>query len=109
MTPIICVVNCCKDANLRIQSRQGRRSCKMISICGRCYNQLMRERHERELERVSSLIERSVSPPARDQVNQQLLRLAELTLAMNQKMNLTADDTPELFWPRHIEDSLWAA
>lgn len=46
--------------------------------------------------------------PRREALSEGFGRLAALILEANQRMNLTADASPELFWPRHIEDSLRA-
>lgn len=42
-------------------------------------------------------------------VEARLRRLAGVILRANERMNLTADADPELFWQRHIEDGLAAA
>jgi 16S rRNA (guanine527-N7)-methyltransferase len=67
----------------------------------------MLELHAQFLVQQNALLARCAANP--DEAGEKLLQLAELTLGMNDKINLTADDTPELFWQRHIADSLWAA
>ncbi len=63
--------------------------------------------HHQYLVALEPLLARCTAAP--HAAGEQLLRVAELTLAANEKINLTADDEPQLFWPRHIEDSLQAA
>jgi len=47
--------------------------------------------------------------PTRAHPLDRLATLVELILAENTRQNLTADKTPDLFWPRHIEDAVRAA
>ena len=51
----------------------------------------------------------SADPSRRRRLIESLSRLVQMVLEANRRMNLTADDDPRLFWPRHVEDALLAA
>jgi 16S rRNA (guanine527-N7)-methyltransferase len=64
--------------------------------------------HLSHLTRLEPLLTR-LAFPRQQQLGDGLCQLVELVLETNLQFNLTADDEPDLFWTRQVEDSLCAA
>ncbi len=69
----------------------------------------MQNAHHQFLESLQPLLLRASPSGGIASLEERLCQLTDLILNANTRLNLTADDTPGLFWPRHIEDSLCAA